>query len=191
MFFHQLKALLTKDVPANYLVDNVIAATTLDRHSLRCVPRTPRSESTSYTALWTSEARFLIWALHFHKIVVDGTQQVCFCSFPWAFIWAIVYLKHSIKSYRVISAQYIYDVIFPRLHVLGLQYNQMKYIVLSRLHMPNLGRLNINNNGLVTIEPIGVLLNGVSRLCHQLEVSLRGNPWHCNDSLSWIYDNTH
>ena len=86
------------------------------------------------------------------------------------------------------SVHNVYDVIFPRLHVLGLEFNHIKYISLSRLHMPNLGTLSINNNDLVTIDPIGVLLNGVSTSCHYLEVFLRGNRWHCNDSLSWIYD---
>ena len=95
-----------------------------------------------------------------------------------------LHLSHN----KIESVRNIYDVTFFQLRVLKLEFNRIKYISLSRLRLPNLVMLSINNNDLVTIEPIGVLLNGVSTMCRQLEVLLRGNPWHCNDSFTWIYN---
>ena len=56
---------LLKTFPANYFVENNIARTTLDRHSPRCVPRTPRSENTSDRVLRTSADTTITWSSGF------------------------------------------------------------------------------------------------------------------------------
>ena len=59
------KHCLLKSFSLNCILENFFAATTLDRHSPRCVPRTIRSESTWDTVLWTSGDTAITWSAGF------------------------------------------------------------------------------------------------------------------------------
>ena len=86
------------------------------------------------------------------------------------------------------SLENIYNLQFLKLHALYLNYNSVRNISLSELYMPKLDALHLSHNLLVTMEPVHEILHGFPGSYHQLIVYIGDNPWHCNESLSWLYD---
>ena len=89
------------------------------------------------------------------------------------------------------SLDNLYDVQFYKLSTLDLSSNLLRHISFSGLDMPKLDALYLQHNFLVSMEPVDEILNGFSASCYQLFVSIRHNPWHCNESLSWLYNSEH
>ena len=89
------------------------------------------------------------------------------------------------------SLENIYNVQFLKLHALYLTYNSVRIISLSGLYIPKLYALHLSHNLLVTMEPVDEILHSFPGSYHQLLVYIGDNPWHCNESLSWLYDRKH
>ena len=82
----------------------------------------------------------------------------------------------------------LYTLHFFKLLLLDLTKTCLKYISLSNLHMPMLRVLRIEDNLLVSLEPTDHLkLGDPLGEDRQLLIMLRNNPWHCNESFSWLY----
>ena len=73
----------------------------------------------------------------------------------------------------------LYDNKYPRLKILLLNENNIREFCLpSRVFTPFLGLLTLSENQLMTIQ----MPKGFSNTI----LDLRDNPWHCDQSLSWI-----
>ena len=111
-------------------------------------------------------------------------------------------LKQLVGSLRILdlsenymaSFHNLYQVRFISLAFLKLSNTCMRHISLSNLRMPMLSVLHIDRNWITTMEPIGHLCHGLGKSlcdgthCQRLAIFLGGNPWNCNGSLSWIYE---
>ena len=90
-----------------------------------------------------------------------------------------------LSSNRIASLENIYNIHFPKLSVLNLQGNQINFILMDELELPELNSLSIDDNLIKMIEPIVGILSE-SGPCSQLYVTLHGNPWHCDTSIMWL-----
>ena len=90
------------------------------------------------------------------------------------------------------SVHNLYRVQFIKLTELVLLDTCIIHISLFNILIPMLSRLNIQNNLLIAMEPIDNLKLDIelpNYSDYRLLLKLGGNPWHCNDSLSWLYEN--
>ena len=90
------------------------------------------------------------------------------------------------------SVHNLYRVQFIKLTKLVLHDTCIIHISLFKLLMPRLSSFAIHDNLLSAMEPIDNLKLDIELPNYSdylLLVDMAGNPWHCNDSLSWLYEN--
>ena len=89
------------------------------------------------------------------------------------------------------SVHNLYRVQFIKLTELVLYNTCIIHISLVNLLMPMLSRFAIHDNLLSAMEPVDNLKLDIELPNYSdylLLVEMAGNPWHCNDSLSWLYE---
>ena len=95
-------------------------------------------------------------------------------------------------SFNCLESLYkLYQVQFIKLRELVLYKTCLKHISLVNLSMSMLLRLDISRNWITIMEPIDNLNLDIelwNTSDHRLSLLLDGNPWHCNDSLAWLYE---
>ena len=85
----------------------------------------------------------------------------------------------------------LYHVQFIQLKELLLRKTCLKLISLVNLLLPMLLHLDINGNSVTTMEPIDNLNLDIelrNKSDYRLSLTLDENPWHCNDSFAWLYE---
>ena len=82
------------------------------------------------------------------------------------------------------------QVQFIQLKVLLLRTTCLKLISLADLSMPMLVHLDMHGNWIATMDPVDNLILDIelwNKSDCRLSLALDENPWHCNDSLAWLY----
>ena len=102
---------------------------------------------------------------------------------------SLTYLDMSVN---LASVHNLYRVQFIKLTEIVLHNTCIIHISLFKLVMPMLSRFAVHDNLLIAIEPIDNLKLDIELPNYSdylLLVNMAGNPWHYNDSLSWLYEN--
>ena len=85
----------------------------------------------------------------------------------------------TLSANQLVDVTALYDNRYPRLRFLSLNENNLREFCLpSRVFMPLLERLMLQENKLTTIQ--------LPKEFHSTSLDLYDNPWHCDQSLSWI-----
>ena len=147
-------------------------------HSLEALNRTWNNISDSQVVLNDD----------FSKLIILVLQCNLLTSVPFVKKIAANLVLLDLSHNSIDSLENIYNVQFLKLHALCLTYNSVRNISLSELYMPKLYALHLGHNLLLNMEPVDEILNGFPGGYHQLLVYIGDNPWHCDESLSWLYD---
>lgn len=67
-----------------------------------------------------------------------------------------------------------------RIHIIGTQLNYLPNDVF--VNLPTLHTVDLRNNALIKIDPHSFNANVIYR------IYLAGNPWKCNENITWIAD---
>ena len=88
----------------------------------------------------------------------------------------------SLEANNISSAQPIYGIQFPKLHLLHLMKNQIRSFCFPPLtFVPRVRKVYISLNNLSRIH----LPQNYMRPSETILLDLADNPWNCNDSLGW------
>ena len=87
----------------------------------------------------------------------------------------------QLKNNRISSISHLYDIPYLALDTIILSENNISHIEEHRLTLPVLTILKLDGNALVTLGDVTRCGWGSRVMLH-----LAGNPWHCNESLSWL-----
>ena len=85
----------------------------------------------------------------------------------------------DLNANHIVDVAALYDNKYPRLRILKLNGNNLREFCLpTRVFTPRLDELMLHGNKMTTIQlPKGF---------YGTDLHLRDNPWHCDQSLSWI-----
>ena len=98
---------------------------------------------------------------------------------------ALDFSSNAIKSIASLEG-----VNFVRLQSLYLRDNDITHLRLEMFTTPNLQRLNLIGNDLVSLDELNQLSWGSSSPKHSyLAIDLPRGTWHCNGSLIWMHSN--
>ena len=90
-------------------------------------------------------------------------------------------VRMTLEGNNISVVNPMYGIYFPRLSALHLGNNQIEnYCFPPRHFAPQLSELYLQNNKLSEIQ-----FSHVASHCRQVEIFLKGNPWHCNNTLGW------
>ena len=125
------------------------------------------------------------------KLIILALEGNLLTSVPFIKKIAANLVLLDLSHNSIDSLENIYNVQSLKLYALYLSSNSLRHISLSGLYMPKIDALHLSHNLLVTMEPVDEILNGFPGGYHQLVVYIGDNPWHCNESLSWLHDKKH
>ena len=84
-----------------------------------------------------------------------------------------------LSANRLVDVTALYDNQYPCLRVLVLNNNNLtKFCLPSRVLTPLLDAITLHENKIMTIQ--------LPKDFQHTDLQLRGNPWHCDQSMSWV-----